>query len=45
MAKTTAMPSGPKRYRAGPCRKKTETKTLQIARVETRVGRAISAEP
>src|SRR3984957_4728855 len=39
------MPSGVKRYLAGPCRNTTETNTQLIASVETSVGMAISAAP
>ena len=45
IAKTTARPSGVKRYFAGPSRNTTEVKTQLIAKVETRVGIAISAAP
>ena len=45
MAKTTASAMGVKRYFAGPVRKTTETKTMQIVRVDTSVGVAISEAP
>ena len=45
MAKTTARAMGVKRNFAGPVRKTTETKTMQMVSVETSVGVAISAAP
>src|SRR4029077_14177919 len=45
MAKTTAYPSGVKRYFAGPCRNTTETNTQLIDSVETSVGTAMPAAP
>jgi hypothetical protein len=41
IAKTTASASGVKRNLAGPVRKTTDTKTMQIDRVATSVGVAI----
>ena len=41
MANTTASASGVKRYFAGPVRNTTETKTMQMASVETNAGTAI----
>ena len=43
--KTTAIAIGVKRYFAGPVRKTTETKTMQIVSVDTNVGVAISDAP
>ena len=45
MAKTTASASGVKRYFAGPVRNTTETKTIQMASVETKAGTAICCAP
>jgi len=45
IAKTTAMASGTKRDFAAPAMKTTGTKTIQMHRVETSAGTAISADP
>src|SRR5579863_2668959 len=45
MAKTTARAMGVNRYLAGPVRKTTETNTIQMVRVDTKVGVAISEAP
>lgn len=43
--KTTAIAIGVKRYFAGPVRKTTETKTMQMVSVDTNAGVAISEAP
>ena len=45
MAKTTAMAIGVNKYLAVPVSSSTGTNTMQIARVETKVGMAICAAP
>src|ERR1700683_3277907 len=45
MENTTASAIGVKRYFAGPVRKTTETKTMQMVSVDTNVGAAISEAP